>query len=95
MREILQFYRLGKELGLTKKDLDKIFFSNSYKDRSLGGLILIIFIVFIVFLIILTNFIPVNLYIPQNNTYTEGTLYSTVRIKDFNKQKLKLKKWGA
>jgi hypothetical protein len=49
----------------------------------------IVIIIFIGFLIVLATFsaIPNSPNIPSNHTYQSGTLYSTVRIKDFNARK--------
>jgi len=85
-KEAFQLYKIGKELGLAKKDIDKVFFYNNYKDRHFGGIIFILILLFIAFLIILSSsYVPP--YIPKDNTYKTGTFYSTVRIKDFNKRK--------
>ena len=84
-REAIKLYKIGRELGLAKKDIDKVFFYNSYKNRNFGGIILIIILLFIAFLIILSrSYLPP--YIPRDNTYKTGTFYSTIRIKDFNKR---------
>lgn len=80
---------LGKELGLSKKEIDKLFFYSSYKEKLLGGFLIFILLIFIVFFIVLPLFLPVQPYVPKNNTYAEGTFYSTVRLKDFNARKSK------
>jgi len=84
-REVIQLYKIGRKLGLAKKDIDKVFFYNNYKDNYIGGIILILILLFITFLIILSSS-SVPPYIPKDNTYKTGTFYSTVRIKDFNKR---------
>ncbi len=89
-RELFQLYKIGRELGLAKKEIDKVFLYDNFKDKYLGGFILIIIIIFIGFSIILASLFaaPNSPYIPpSNNTYQTGTLYSTVRIKDFKKRK--------
>ena len=87
-REIFHIYKLGREIGLAKKDIDTIFSYNSFKGKDIGGIIVIIIILFIGFLIILASLtaIPNSPRVPSNNTYQTGTLYSTVRIKDFDKK---------
>ena len=87
--ELIQLYKIGRELGLDKKEIDKVFFYDNFKDKHFGGIFLIIIVLFIGFLIILTSLsvYPNSSYIPSNNTYEAGTLYSTVRIKDFNEKK--------
>jgi hypothetical protein len=87
--ELIQLYKIGRELGLAKKEINKIFSYNNFKDKNLGVFMLIIIIAFIGFLIILTSLsvAPNSPNIPSNHTYQSGTLYSTVRIKDFNARK--------
>jgi divalent metal cation (Fe/Co/Zn/Cd) transporter len=90
-RGISHIYKLGRELGLAKKDIDKVFAYNSFKGKDIGGIIVILVILFIGFLIILASLtaIPNSPYVPSNNTYKTGTLYSTVKIKDFQRKKIK------
>jgi len=87
--ELIQLYKIGRELGLAKKEINKIFSYNNYKYKNLGGIMLIIIIIFIGFLIILASLsvAPNSPNIPSNNTYQTGTLYSTVRIQDFKERK--------
>ena len=87
--ELIQLYKIGRELGLANKEIDKIFSYNSFKNRDFGGIMVIIIILFIGFLIVLATFstTPNLPNVPSNNTYQTGTLYSTVRIKDFNERK--------
>ena len=88
--ELIQLYKIGRELGLAKKEINKVFSYNDFKGKDLGRIVLILIIFFIGFLIVLATFsaIPNSPYIPpSNNTYQTGTLYSTVRIKDFNERK--------
>jgi len=87
--ELIQLYKIGRELGLAKKEINKAFSYNSFKDKDLGGIMLIIIILFIGFFIILASLsvAPYSPNIPSNNTYQTGTLYSTVRIKDFIERK--------
>ena len=85
--ELIQLYKIGRELGLAKKEINKVFSYNNFKGKDLGGIVLIIILIFIVFLVILIT-LSVPPYIPRdNNTYQTGTLYSTVRIKDFKERK--------
>jgi divalent metal cation (Fe/Co/Zn/Cd) transporter len=87
--ELIQLYKIGRELGLAKKEINKIFSYNNFKGEALGGIMVIVIIIFIGFLIVLATFsaIPNSPNIPSNHTYQSGTLYSTVRIKDFNARK--------
>jgi len=87
--ELIQLYKIGRELGLAKKEITKVFSYNNFKDKNLGGIMLIIIIIVISFLIILASLSvpPYSPNIPSNNTYPSGILYSTVRIKDFKERK--------
>jgi hypothetical protein len=84
-RELFQLYKIGRELGLKKKEIDKIFLYDNFKDRDFGGFILIIILMFI-FILVIVSCLSVPPYVPKNNTYQTGTLYSTVKIKDFNEK---------
>ena len=89
--ERIQLYKIGRELGLAKKEINKVFSYNNFKDKDFGwgGIMLIIILFFMAFLMILALFsVPQNSpNIPSNNTYPSGILYSTVRIKDFKQRK--------
>jgi len=85
-RDLIQLYKIGRELGLTKKEMDKVFLYDNFKDKYLGGFMLIIILIFIGLLIIVSS-LSVPPYVPRNNTYQTGTLYSTVKIKDFKAKK--------
>jgi len=76
-----QLYKIGKELGLSKKEINRVFlFDDSRYPLFYKILIIIIFIFLGVFIIILG--IEASRHI-----YPAGTLYSTVKIKDFKSKK--------
>jgi hypothetical protein len=90
-RELFQLYKIGRELGLTKKEIDKVclydnFIDDNFMDKYFGGFILIMILMFIIVLVIVSC-LSVPPYVSKNNTYQTGTLYSTVRIKDFNEKR--------
>ena len=81
IKDIIQLFKIGKELGLNKKEINKVLiFDNSKHIFLYESLMIIIFIFFGVIIIILG-------IEASRNTYAAGTYYSTVRIKDFNKRK--------
>jgi len=89
--KLIHIYKIGRELGLAKKEINQVFSYNSFKDNDVrwGGIMLIIILIFMGFLMILgILFVPSNSpNIPSNNTYPTGIFYSTVRIKDFKERK--------
>ena len=89
--ELIQLYKIGRELGLAKKEINQVFSYNNFKDKDfgLGGIMLIIILIFLGFLMIVAIFSVAqnSPSIPSNNTYQTGTFYSTVRIKDFKERK--------
>ena len=84
--EILKIYKIGKELGLSRKEIStSLFFRNRYPLI----LSLILLIILTVFAILFWN-IAVILYAnTPEGVYPRGTLYSTVNLKDF---RIKIKK---
>ena len=76
---IISIYNIGRELGLSTKEIKGLlFFNNSKRTILLKYLIIIIFITFLmIFLLFFT------IQIDRNTTYPAGTRYSTVKIKDF------------
>ncbi|MBA7547058.1 hypothetical protein ES705_39460 [subsurface metagenome] len=81
---IIQLYQVGKELGLTRKEINGLFFFRK-EAHSLRYKI-----IFYVILIIAMSLIGLTLVLLRINitkdTYPSGAEYSTVRIKDFKKK---------
>ena len=76
-----QLYKIGKELGLSKKEINRIFLFDDSRNPLLFKFLLIIVFIFLgIFVIILG--IETSRHI-----YPAGTLYSTVKIKDFKSKK--------
>jgi len=76
-KDIINFYKIGKDLGLSRKEINKHFIFNNSERRTLYIVLSIIGIVlFGAVIIILGIFIA-------RNVYPEGALYSTVKEKDF------------
>ena len=83
-KEIIQLYQVGKELGLTRKSINGLFFFRK-EAHSLRYKI-----IFYVILIITMSLIGITLVLIRisitRDTYPSGAEYSTVRIKDFKKK---------
>ena len=81
MKDIIQLFKIGKELGLTKKEINRVLlFGNSKHTFLYISLLVISFIFFGIIIIILG-------IEASKNTYAAGTFYSTVKIEDFDKKK--------
>jgi len=79
--DFFQLYKIGKELGLSKKEINRIFLFDDSRNPLLFKILLIIVFIFLgIFVIILG--IEASRHI-----YPAGTLYSTVKIKDFKSKK--------
>lgn len=80
---LFQLVKIGKELGLSRKEIGKILIFNNTKNPVLYTILLVIAIVstgiFIIFIVIVVS----------RNIYPAGALYSTVKTKDFKAQKAK------
>ena len=80
MKDIIQLFKIGKELGLNKKEINKILIFDNRKHIILYKSLLIISFIFFGVIIIILGIEA------SRNTYAAGTYYSTVRIKDFKKR---------
>ena len=79
-KELIQLYKIGKELGLSKKEVNKVLFYDNIKNRA------ILLIILIIIFSIGGYFIVLIIEASISNTYPSGTKYSTVKIKDFDKK---------
>lgn len=80
-KDLIQLQKIGKELGLSKKEVNKVLFYGITKNR-------VIFLIFaIIIFSIVGYFIALFIESTISNTYPSGTKYSTVKIKDFDKKK--------
>ena len=80
---LLQLVKIGKGLGLSRKEISKLLIFNNTKNPILYTILLVIAIVFTGIIVI---FIAI---VVSRNIYPAGTLYSTVKTKDFNTKKSK------
>jgi ABC-type phosphate/phosphonate transport system permease subunit len=76
-----QLVKIGKELGLNKREISKVLLFNNTKNPTLYTILMIIGIILsgivIIFIVIVI----------ARNLYPAGALYSTVKTKDFKKKK--------
>jgi hypothetical protein len=82
--DIIKFYEVGKELGLTKKEINQIMIFDNSKNPYLWRLLLIA----VMLLIIIGWFTSLISIVGKinENVYPAGTLYSTVKLNDFKKK---------
>ncbi|MBY9016598.1 MAG: hypothetical protein KGD68_12960, partial [Candidatus Lokiarchaeota archaeon] len=81
---IIQLFKIGKELGLSKKEINRVFLFEDSRYRILFKILLIIISIFFGIIIIVLGIGAIE---ASRNTYAAGTFYSTVKIKDFDKKK--------
>jgi len=79
-KDIFQLYKIGKELGLSRKEINSVLlFKNRYP--LILSLMLILFLT--VFAILFWN-VAIILYAQSTEpVYPRGTLYSSISLKDF------------
>jgi len=81
LEKFFQLYKIGKELGLSKKEINGVFLFDDNRNPLFFKILMIIVFIFLgIFVIILG--IEASRHI-----YPAGTLYSTVKIKDFKTKK--------
>lgn len=83
LENFFHLVKIGKKLGLSKKEINKaLLFGNS--KHSILYLLLIIATIIVVGIVIMISGILWVLEIEASrHVYPAGTLYSTVKIKDF------------
>ena len=81
MKDLIQLHKIGKELGLSKKEVNKVLFYDNNKNRVIFLIFLIVIFSIVLYFIILIGDSEIS------NTYASGTRYSTVKIQDFKKKK--------
>ena len=85
LEKIFQLIEIGKELGLSKKEINKVLIFGNSKHKLLYKSLLIISFIFFGILILILGIEA------SRNTYAAGTFYSTVKIKDYKTKKWKFK----
>jgi len=89
-KDLTQLYSIGKELGLNKKDINRILVFQ--KKHILFFITLIIIIALSVIAFFVWDFVALSYLSNSNSTYGHGTFYSSISIKDFRK-KNEIKYW--
>lgn len=79
-KELNQTYRIGKELGLKRSEINRTFMYSG--NRSLLIKFLLIF-----FLALIAVFVVVVIVVESRSIYPSGTLYSSVKLNDFKNKK--------
>jgi len=86
-KDLFQLYQIGKELGITHKEMNKFYFSKAENRRLRYKFI---FYIVLIGISLLLGFVILSLMIGRSNTtdntYPSGAYYSSVRIKDFKKK---------
>ena len=77
---MIKLYKIGRELGLAKKEINKVLFYDNVKNK------VILLIISIIVFSIVGYFVVLFIEASISNTYPSGTKYSTVKIKDFDKK---------
>ena len=82
--DMIKFYKVGKELGLTKKEINHIMIFDNRKHAYLWRFLLIV----VMFLIIIGWFNSLIFIVGKinENVYPTGAFYSTVKPNDFKKK---------
>ncbi len=83
-KDIFQLYKIGKELGLSRKEINSILL---FKNRYPLVLALMLIVILSVFAILFWN-IALILYVKSTEpVYPRGALYSSISLKDFRDEK--------
>jgi len=75
--KLFQLNKIGKELGLSKKEISRVFLFDNSRYPLLFKILLVIISIFLGVIIIIIGIEA------SRHIYPAGTLYSTVKIKDF------------
>ncbi|MFX1495871.1 MAG: hypothetical protein ACFFBZ_16425 [Promethearchaeota archaeon] len=83
--DLIRLYRIGRELGLTKKEINRILLVDDTK-RPKGYTLLLFLVLFLGLIVSIVIAFTLLNYVGKN-TYPTGTRYSTVQINDFKKKR--------
>ena len=93
IKELFQIYKIGKDLNLSKKEINgSLSFkeeAHKFRDRIIYSIILLVLVILTGFVIFLATQIGIiePITTSGSNTYgADGARYSTIRIKDFKKK---------
>lgn len=83
-KSIFQLYNIGKELGLSRKEINSTLL---FKNRYPLILALMLIVILIVFTILFWD-VAIILYAKSTEpVYPRGTLYSSISLTDFREKK--------
>ena len=85
--KFIQLYKIGRDLGLSSKDINKTLFSLESKQKDIFKIIIFLFIIFFSISIFILG---INII---ESTYPTGTGYSTVNIRDLDRRKRIQRRW--
>lgn len=77
-KELIKFYEIGKELGLSKMEINRIFLFEGKHSLLYKSLLILFFIIVSIIVVIAIIFV-------YRAVYPSGALYSTVKNDDFKK----------
>ena len=84
LENFFQLVKIGKELGLSKKEINRVLLFGNSKYSILYILLIIATFIVVGIVIMVLGILGIQ---ASRDVYPAGTLYSTVKIKDFNKRK--------
>ncbi|MFX1468783.1 MAG: hypothetical protein ACFFB8_08970 [Promethearchaeota archaeon] len=82
--DIIQLYKIGKEIGLSRKEINS---SLLFKNRYPLILALLLIIIISVFAILFWNVALIIYAKSTEPVYARGTFYSSIDLKDFKDKK--------
>ncbi|TKJ19249.1 MAG: hypothetical protein CEE43_15865 [Promethearchaeota archaeon Loki_b32] len=83
-KDIFQLYNIGKELGLSRKEINSVLL---FKNRYPLVIALMLIVILSVLAILFWN-VALILYAKSTEpVYPRGTLYSSISLKDFRDKK--------
>ena len=85
MKDLIQLFKIGKELGLSKKEINRVFLFDDSRYPLFFKILMIFISIFLGIFIIIIGLEA------SKHIYPAGALYSTVKIKDFDKKKWRYK----
>ena len=83
-KDIVEFYKIGKDLGLSRRDINQIFL---FGNTNHPTLYLVLMIIGIIGAILIGTFVIIAGIHISRNTYPTGARYSTIKGKDFKRKK--------
>ncbi len=81
-KELTQFYKIGKELGLKRSEINRTFIFSG--NRSLLFKFLLIFVLALIAVVVVVVIVG---WVGSRSVYASGTFYSSVKLNDFKNKK--------